>query len=107
MDLQHILDTDGKIRQEVVSECHRAANSQVNLAVQLVKRCYNRYERATSNCAGIGKKQLSPTRMEAIKDAIYSIYPMQPDENEKDVWRLYKHAIDSSCRQLNRKHMLH
>ena len=102
VDFDEIFDTSGKIRQEVISKCYKAANSKANLAVQLVRRCYSIHERATSNCAGIGKKQLSPNRMEAIKGAIYSIYPVRPDENEKDTWRLYKHAIDSSCRQLNR-----
>ena len=47
MILENILDSDGKIRQDVVSACYKAANSQSNLAVQLVRRCYNKYERAS------------------------------------------------------------
>ena len=101
MNLDEVFDYSGKIKQEVILECYKAANSQASLAVQLAKGCYSPYERAASNCAGIGKKQLSLVRMAAIRDSIHSIYPVRPDQNEKDVWQ----AIDSSCRQLNRPAM--
>ena len=94
-----------KIRKEVVDECYQKANSKVNLAVQLIKRSYSRRERATSNCAGdhrYKKKKLSPQRMQAVKDALFSIYPVRPGEKEENHWRSYRIAIDSSCRQLNR-----
>ena len=42
-----------RIRKEVVDQCYQKANSKANLAVQLVKQCYSRKERATSNCAEI------------------------------------------------------
>ena len=67
-----------KIRKEIVEECYEKANSRPNLAVQLVKRSYSRIERATSNCTGdhrYNKGKLSPTRMKAVKDALFSIYP--------------------------------
>ena len=90
------------IKPSVVAECYRSANSQVNLAVQLVRRCYSRKERATSNCAGRGKKQLSPRRLTAIKEVVYSVYPVHPGQKEEDAWKVYRRVIDSSCRQLNR-----
>ena len=40
--------------------------------------------------------------MQAVKDALFSIYPVRPGEKEENYWRLYRIAIDSSCRQLNR-----
>ena len=94
-----------KIRREATEECYQKANSKVNLAVQLVKREYSRKERATSNSSGdhrFGKKKLSPTRMTAMKDALYRIYPVRPSEKEETVWREFKIAIDNSCHQLNK-----
>ena len=94
-----------KIRKEVVDECYQKANSKVNLAVQLIKQSYSRRERAMSNCAGdhrYKKKKLSPQRMQAVKDALFSIYPVRPGKKEENHWRSYRIAIDSSCRQLNR-----
>ena len=61
-------------------------------------------ERSMSNCTGdhrYGKRKLSPTRMEAVKDAVFSIYPIRPGDSKADQWRTYKIVIDSSCRQLN------
>ena len=84
-------------KQEVITESYKAANSQVNLAVQLVRRAYSRKERAMSNCTGECNKRLA-----AIREAIYSIYPVCPGQKEKGVWRSYRLAMDSSCRQLNR-----
>ena len=90
------------IKSEIVDECYKVANSQANFAVQLVRRCYSKTERATSNCAGMGKKALSPRRLAAIKEAIYSIYPVRPGEKEEEIWKMYRRTIDSSCHQLNR-----
>ena len=99
-----------KIQREITDECYQKANSKVNLAVQLVKRVYSRKERATSNCSGdhrFGKKKVSPTRMMAVKDGLYGIYPVRPSEMEEMVWKDFKIAIDSSCRQLNKPKQTH
>ena len=86
----------------MIAGCYKAANSERNLAVQLVRKCFTKLERATSNCTGIGKVQLSPTTIAAVKNAIYSIYPVKPAQTEKVAWREYKHSIDGSCCQLTR-----
>ena len=99
-----------KICKEVTDDCYKKANSRLNLAVQLVKKVYSREERATSNCTGdhrYEKKKLSPTRMRAVKDALYAISRVRPMEKEEIVWKAYKIAIDSSCRQLNRSKKTH
>ena len=99
-----------KIRKEVAEECYKKASSRQNFAVQLVKQAYSKAERSTSNCSGdhrYGKKKLSPTRMRAVKDALYSIFLVRPMEKEETVWKAYKIAIDSSCRQLNRSKKTH
>ena len=74
----------------MIAECYKAANSENNLVVQLVKKCFTKFERATSNCAGIGKRQLSPKRMAAVKNAVYSIYPVRPGQTEKVAWKEYR-----------------
>jgi hypothetical protein len=94
-----------KFKNEVVDECYKKSSSKVNLAVQLVRTAYSKAERANSNCSGdhrYGKRKLSPSRMNAIKAAIYSIYPVRPGEKEELIWKAYRVAIDSSCRSLNR-----
>ena len=91
-------------------KCYQKANSKVNLAVQLVERLYSWKERATSNCSGdhrYGKKKLSLIRMTAVKDALYEIYPVRLSEKEETVWKEFKTAIDSSCRQLNKPKKTH
>ena len=77
-----------KFHQKVIDDCYNKANSKQNLAVQLVKTCYSKRERATSNCAGdhrYGKKKLFPNRMKAVKNAIYTMHPIRTGEVEKDV----------------------
>ena len=89
--------------QEVIAETYKEANSQVNIAVQLVRKAYSRNERVRSNCSGKANKLLlSPRRLAAVKKAVHGIHPVRPGQKEKDAWRPYRLAIDSSCRQLNR-----
>ena len=52
-----------------------------------------------SNCAGIRKKALSPARMASVKRAVFSFYPVKPEESEDVAWREYRKAIDTSCRK--------
>ena len=66
--LEDVLDNVGKMKQDLLSRV-----LQVNMSLQLVKRCSINYEKASSNCAADGKKQSSPARMTAIKAAIYSL----------------------------------
>ena len=72
-----------KIRKEIIDECFDKANSRPNLAVQLVKRVYSRKERGMSNSSGDhrhGKRKLSPNRMLAVKNAMYTYHPVLPSE---------------------------
>ena len=79
VDLESVYEDYGcgpplKIRKEVVDQCYQKANLKTNLTVQLIKRSYSRKERATSNCAGdhrYKKKNLSPQRMQSVKDAVF------------------------------------
>lgn len=56
----------------------------------------------TSNVNGKAEKQkLSPNRMEALKEAVFRICPIDGRENMKDVWATCIRAIDESGRRLN------
>ena len=79
-----------KIRMEVTEECYQKAYSKVNLAVQVVKRVYSRAtKKATSNCSRNHPfdKKITSTRMMAVKDTLYGIYPVWPLEEEETVER--------------------
>ena len=94
-----------KFRKQVIDDCYKKATSRCNLAVQLMRKCYSKAERATSNCTGdhrYKKKKLSPARMQAVRSATFSIYPIRPGGSEEEAWKHYKIAIDTSCRQINR-----
>ena len=70
-----------KFRKQVIDDCYKKATSRCNLAVQLVRKCYSKAERATSKCTGdhrYEKKKLSPARMQAVRLATFSIYPINP-----------------------------
>ena len=92
-------DSPLRIKQDVVQECYKAANSEKNLAVQLAKRCFSKRERSLSNCAGYKKKVLSPARLFSLKKAIFSVYPVKPGQSQEIAWREYRKAIDASCRK--------
>ena len=51
----------------------------------------------------VRKKQLSPRRMAAVKEAVYSLFPIEQGQEEEEVWKTYRIAIDSSCRGLVRR----
>ena len=94
-----------KFQKQVIDDCYKKATSRSNLAVQLVRRAYSKAERATANCTGdhrYKKKKLSPARMEAVKSAAFSLYPIRPGVTAEEAWKPYKIAIDTSCRQINR-----
>ena len=70
-----------KFRKQVIDDCYKKATLRCNLAVQLVRKCYSKAERATSKCTGehrYKKKKLSPARMQAVRLATFSIYPIIP-----------------------------
>ena len=96
-----------KIHKGNIDECFDKANFRPNFAVQLVKRVYSKNERGTSNSSGDHrhrKRKLSPNRMLAVKNAVYTYHPVLPSET---VWKAFRIATDSSCRQLNRPKKTH
>ena len=89
-----------KIGKDVVGQCYQKPSSKADLAVQLIKQSYSRKEKTTSNCAGDHRYKKKNPCQTAVKDALFPVYLVRPGQKE-DHWRIYRIAIDSSCRQLN------
>ena len=68
------------IKQDVVQQCYKVANSKKNFAVQLAKRCFSQRERSLSNCSGYKKTALSPARIASVQCAIFPVYPIKPGQ---------------------------
>lgn len=86
--------------KEVTDKCQRKANLRQNFAVQLAKQVHTLHSRKANFklCwrSSLWKAEAIPTRMRAVKDTLYSVYPIQSMEKEESVWKTYKVAIDSS-----------
>ena len=80
------------------------SSSRRDFAKNVVIATFTEEERLTSNVNGkAGKKQLSPNRMEAVREAVFRVYPLDAREKEKDVWPDCIRAIDEAGRKLNQK----
>ena len=61
------------------------SSSRRNFAKNVATRAYSEEKRKSSNVKGkVGKNQLSPTRMEGVKKAVFCQFPLEGWENEKD-----------------------
>ena len=75
-----------KFKVDVTNDCYMKASSKANFAVQLVRRCYSRTERSTSNCSGdhrYRKRKLSPNRMEAVKRPLLQFTQSSQEKAER------------------------
>ena len=78
--------------------------SRGNFAANLNRSWYSEEERRTSNVHGkSNKRMLSPRRMNKIRAAVFSMFPRNQKETEKEAWADCVRAIDVSNRALNRK----
>ena len=78
--------------------------SRKNFAANLVRAVFSEQDRAASNVNGKNnKKKLDPTRIQAIKEASFKMFPCSTGETELSAWPACIIAIDQSCRRLNRK----
>ena len=55
-----------------------------------------------SNVKGVkGKKQLSPNRIERIKQIVFNHFPLDTGEEYEKAWSNCRKAIDENSRKLN------
>jgi len=81
----------------------KAASSSIkNFAARLNSEIFTTTERSTQNVNGVGKPKLNEVKIAAIREAVFSSYPVELAEQE-DTWKSCKVAIDT----MNRKLKLH
>lgn len=82
------------------------SKSRGNFSALLVQKLYTKDERVVSNVMGTrGKRQLSPTRMAAVRRLSFSLYPVGDEREEDTVWKKEcVKAIDSKNRKVRTHH---
>ena len=79
LDIDSILrldkDAENLVPRDVIKRCIRKAKHRGNFAANLAAELFNKDERITCNCTGTrGKKQLSPRRLQLVKDITFQMY---------------------------------
>ena len=97
------LTNDGEVPMDLALSVRRSSCSRKNFGVNLCRHLFPPDVRSSSNVSGIGKKQLDPLRIAAIRRAAFSLWPLTPGQEEKKEWRTVVVAIDEANRRLNRK----
>lgn len=82
------------------------SKSRGNFSALLVQKLYSKDERVVSNVMGTrGKRQLSPSRMNAVRRLSFSLYPVGDEREEETVWKKEcVKAIDSKNRKVRTHH---
>lgn len=97
-----------KIRKEIIDECFNKANSRPNLAVQLVSVLQKRERHVKLFWkSSLWEEEAVPEQNAGSEEGVYTYHPVLPSEKEETVWKAFRIAIDSSCRQLNRPKKAH
>ncbi len=65
--------------REIIKRCARKAKHRGNFAANLAAELFNKEERVSCNCTGTrGKRQLSPRRLNLVKDITFRMYNANP-----------------------------
>ena len=74
------------------------------VAKVMVADLFSDEERSSCNCNGrAGKPPLDPVRLEAIREAVFTLMPCQNDDLMDKAWSACKQSIDTNNRNLKRK----
>ena len=77
------------------------SSSKRSFAKNVAVLAFTRQERMTSNVKGVlGKKQLSPNRIEKIKQVVFNHFPLETGETYEKAWSSCRNAIDENSRKL-------
>ena len=75
--------------------------SRRNFAKNIAVLAFTKQERMTSNVKGVlGKKALSPNRIERIKQIVFNHFPLETGEKYEKEWSNCRKAIDENSRKL-------
>ena len=107
-DVDNILHLDKEaetiVPREIIKRCIRKAKHRGNFAANLAAELFSKDERITCNCTGTrGKKQLSPRRLQLVKDITFQMYSCDPSQDSEETWRKECiTAIDAKNRSIGR-----
>jgi hypothetical protein len=107
-DLDNVLhldkDAETIVPREIIKRCIRKAKHRGNFAANLAAELFSKDERITCNCTGTrGKKQLSPRRLQLVKDITFQMYSCDPSQDSEETWRKECiTAIDAKNRSIGR-----
>ena len=92
------------VPREIIKRCIRKAKHRGNFAANLAAELFTKDERITCNCTGTrGKKQLSPRRLQLVKDITFQMYSCDPSQDVEETWRKECiTAIDAKNRSIGR-----
>ena len=77
--------------------------SRCNMALNLVRRLFNKQTRMMSNVSGRGKEMLDPVLISYAKNICFQFFPLSPSEKSVEEWNKCAISIDeSSCRLKNK-----
>ena len=77
------------------------SSSRRNFAKNIAVLAFTKQERMTSNVQGVmGKKQLSPNRIDRIKQIVFNHYPLETGEEYEKAWSSCRKAIDENSRKM-------
>ena len=92
------------IDENVASLAYTSSTSRSNYAIALAKDLFTFEERLTSNCRGIGKAPLQPSKLLTIKMESFEKYPVDSSrENLGSAITELRNALDAHCRGLKKK----
>ena len=67
------------VSRDVIKRCVRKAKHRGNFAANLAAELFSKEERVSCNCTGTrGKRQLSPRRLNLVKDITFRMYNTSP-----------------------------
>jgi len=103
-DLKIDKDMEDVLSKDVIKRCLRKAKHRGNFAANLAAELFTKDERINGNCTGTrGKRQLSPKRLQLVKDITFQIYSCQSAHEVEEFWRKECiTAIDAKNRSIGR-----
>ena len=91
------MTNEGEVPTELAVAMTRESCSRKNFGVNLCRHLFPADVRANSNVSGSwNKTKLDPIKMGAIRRAVFTMWSLEPSENEQAEWRKVVVAIDEA-----------
>lgn len=98
-------DAEELVSKEIIKRCLSKAKHRGNFAANLTAELFTKEERINGNCTGTrGKRQLSPRRLQLVKDITFQLFSCQSVSEYEDLWKKECiTAIDAKNRSILRE----